>query len=249
MLPHRNNHIVLPPLDIPRGGGDFTSLSSPSNVAAAPVQVLLQKIGSAYTSSLANNPIVTNIATAAVLSLVADGIAQIATRTKAASASSERQKIDKMWDVTRSSWILVWGSIVTGYLLSFWFAFLGWLYPDARTSWMQLVAKVCTNQLFLSPTINGGFFAFVVLTRMKPIGRFNTEKWNSLKQKLKLDLLPTCLKSTAYWSIVQTLNFRVFPDSVTVLSSNVFFLFWTVYLSIIGNRSSSRTEPTPMSEK
>ena len=194
-------------------------------------------VAKAYASALATAPLATNVATAATLSVIADGIAQRST-----SSSTSR------WDHSRSAWQFLWGAVVSGYFLSFWFALLARLFPDARTSLAQLVGKVCTNQLFMSPGLNGGFFAFVIFTRTPPCARMTPDKWLVLKAKWATDLLPTCIRSTAYWSVVQTLNFRVLPASATVLSTNLFFLVWTVYLSIVGNRDSSSSSSSAKGE-
>ena len=45
------------------------------------------------------------------------------------------------------------------------------------------------------------------------------------------------MQGNLYWSCVQTLNFKVLPASLTVLSTNVFFLIWTAYLCIVANRA------------
>ena len=91
-------------------------------------------------------------------------------------------------------------------------------------------------QLFLSPGLNGGFFAFVIATRTPPVGRMTREKWQALRSKLARDLLPTCARSTIFWVCVQTLNFVVLPPSLTVISTNAFLLIWTVYLCLVGGR-------------
>ena len=97
--------------------------------------------------------------------------------------------------------------------------------------------KVFVNQMVLSPGINAGFFAFVILTQVPPVARMSGANWSELKAKLKKDLWPTFMQGNLYWSCVQTLNFKVLPASLTVLSTNVAFLIWTAYLCIVANRA------------
>ena len=130
-----------------------------------------------------------------------------------------------------------WGALVSGYAMVKWFTFLGGLFPDAATSAIELVKKVFVNQMVLSPGINAGFFAFVILTQVPPIARMSGANWSELKAKLKKDLWPTFMQGNLYWSCVQTLNFKVLPASLTVLSTNVAFLIWTAYLCIVANRA------------
>ena len=184
----------------------------------------------AYSAALVAAPMATNVGTAAVISFTGDAIAQKLVPEK------------KTWDWARLAWItLTWGPLVNGYLLGKWFGILGGWFPDARTSVTSFVLKLATNQAVLAPSLNAGFFAFVILTRSKPIARITASKWAEWVNKCKADLFATVMQSNVYWSCVQTLNFRVFPDSLTVISTNVFFLFWTVYLCVVGNRKVPKT--------
>ena len=112
---------------------------------------------------------------------------------------------------------------------------LRYLFPLYKTSNWQLAGKVFVNQLVMSPGLNAGFFAFVILTRDPPILRFNADKRNAYGKKLRADLPATCLRSCVYWSIVQTFNFRLLPPKYTVIATSAAYLVWTVYLSLIAN--------------
>ena len=131
-----------------------------------------------YTGLLATAPLATNSVTAAGLSVVADGIAQSVERSGSAVAAASS------WDFERSAWMAVWGAVVSGAALFYWFALLTRLWPGARTSWAQLVGKVCTNQIFISPVLNGGFFAFIILTRVAPKLTFGLDKRRELMRKV-----------------------------------------------------------------
>ena len=197
----------------------------------------LLQAAAAYGNALASSPLSTNVATAATLSVISDGVAQ---RIAPLKDTTDRPAT---WDVARSAWIFVWGAAVSGYVFYHWFGLLATLYPDARTSLRQLLLKVFTNQLVLSPCSNAGFFAFVILTRMRPYARMSAPKWAALRQKLRADLGATILRSNYYWTCVQLFNFRVLPARYTVLSTNLFFLLWTVYLCIVGNRAVTAVTP------
>lgn len=112
---------------------------------------------------------------------MADGIAQSLTT----SADD-----GKPWNYQRSAWIIVWGTIVSGFAMSHWFKLLARLFPDARTSLPAFALKLATNQLVLSPGLNGCFFAFVIFTRQPPIARMTRDKLARLNSKLRTDLLP-----------------------------------------------------------
>ena len=202
--------------------------------AAAPKAVLQLRGGfnpvtalpRAYGNALATSPMTTNIVTAVGLAVAADAAAQKLTAS------------DADWDWSRTWWMIPWGAVVSGYVMVKWFTFLGGLFPAAATSGIELVKKVFVNQMVLSPGINAGFFAFVILTQAPPIARMSGDNWSELKAKLKKDLWPTFMQGNLYWSCVQTLNFKVLPASLTVASTNFFFLIWTAYLCIVGNQKA-----------
>ena len=167
-----------------------------------------------YNRALVAAPLLTNTVTAAGLSVLSDGVAQ-------------RLESGAAWNVERGAWQAVWGAVISGAMLFFWFKMLALWFPRARDSVTHLVLKVCVNQIVMSPGLNGGFFAFVMLTRMRPKLQFGAEKRRAYAAKCRQDLLPTCLRSCVFWTLVQTLNFRVLPPELTTVSTNVFFLIWT----------------------
>ena len=187
----------------------------------------------AYNRALLTAPLATNSASAAGLAVVSDSIAQTLARVDGSDGASP-------WDLERSAWMAVWGAFVSGVVIFFWLQWLGSLFPHARTSLAQLAAKVFVNQLVMSPGLNGGFFAFVIWTRTAPRLVMTAPKWRQLISKYRADLLPTCIRSCAFWSVVQTINFRALPPHLGVLFTNAAFVVWTTYLSLVGNRSTKR---------
>ena len=179
-----------------------------------------------YNSALAAAPLATNAASAASLAVVSDSIAQVSSSSSSAAA----------WDFERSAWMAVWGALASGVLIFYWLRFLAMLFPQARTSAAQLVGKVFVNQLVMSPGLNGGFFAFVIWTRTAPRLVMTAAKRRLLVDKYRADLVATCARSCAFWSIVQAINFRYLPLQYSVLFTNAAFVIWTTYLSLVGNR-------------
>ena len=183
-----------------------------------------------YTNLLARAPLRTNMVTAACLAMTSDAVAQrLCVDTEA--------KLDEcaVYDYPRTAWMALWGSVVSGAMLQQWFVLLRYLFPLYKTSNWQLAGKVFVNQLVMSPGLNAGFFAFVILTRDPPVLRFNAEKRREYGRKIRADLPATCLRSCVYWSIVQTFNFRLLPPKYTVIATSAAYLVWTVYLSLITN--------------
>ena len=201
------------------------SAASPLRVArggyAAPAAVCA--VADAYAGALASCPTATNAATAAALASCSDGIAQAAT-------PGER------WDRERTAWMALWGTAISGVVLQYWFVLLQRLFPDAATSNAHLAGKLFVNQLVMSPGLNGAFFAFVILTREAPRCRWSPDKSRAYGRKVAADLPRTIARSCAFWICVQTLNFRFLPARWTTVVSNVAFLVWNSYLSLVGNR-------------
>jgi len=181
-----------------------------------------------YGRALASAPLATKCTSAAAIAVAADTIAQSLTM------SSREQ-----WEWARVRWMVVWGALASGLANSLWFDLLARCFPDARGSAKELVKKVFVNQLVMAPALNVAFFMFVIWTRSPPFARMDSAKWSALRQKCHADFLSTTKRGTLFWTCAQTLNFKVLPPSLTVLSTNLFALLWTVYLSIVGNRAST----------
>ena len=179
----------------------------------------------AYMRALSTAPVATNCATAAGLAVCSDAVAQ-------SLGPSAR------WDASRTGWMAVWGAVVSGLALGQWFAFLAWLFPHAASEIAQLVSKVFVNQLVLSPSLNAGFFAWVIYTRDAPMCRMPPAKRAALTRKLCDDLPPTMLRSCCFWIVVQTINFRCLAPRWAVVFSNLAFVVWNSYLSLVGHRQS-----------
>ena len=176
-------------------------------------------------------PVSTNVVSAALLCALSDWIAQ--------TLEPSSTKFDR----ERWLWMVAWGATVSGAFVYFWLQFLGRLYPLARTSLSQLVCMVATDMVLETTLLNSGFFAFVIWTRVEPklrIGRSPERRgWkrSQLMDKYRTDLFETIKRATFFWTCVQTLNFRFCPPRYGALLVNVAFVFWTTYLSIVGNRA------------
>ena len=170
-------------------------------------------------------PLATNAATSAALSMLSDRIAQRLDTTVT------------RYDPERTLYIAVWGAFVS-VVLKPWYAILAYLFPRAASSAAQVVGKVAVNQLVIAPSFNGGFFAFAILTRELPRLRMTSEKRSRLRIKLRAELLRTVIRSTAFWSVVQTLNFKYVPEAYTIVLTSAAMFIWTIYLSFVGFRQT-----------
>lgn len=227
-------------LELRGGAGGEVSAVLPTAILS-----LYQRLSTTLTQS----PLMTNMIIAAVLSVVADGISQVlaarsSTATTTSSTSHSKNKNSSrpapfLYDTRRAFWMVPYGAVVSGYGMSLWFGYLATCFPTAHVNWLELVKKLCVNQLVLSPMLSAFFFLFVICTRSRPIGRMTVPKWKAFQHKITTDLWPTLVRGNIYWPIVQTLNFRFIPAHLTVLWTNICFVFWTTYICFIGNRTPS----------
>lgn len=200
-------------------------------------QVLLNPL-QYYNGLLTSQPLLTNCLTAATLAVVSDSVAQSFTRQPAKPASLTAPAVLEATkhDYTRSAWMALWGLTVSGLMCSAWFAWLNSVFPANDLSLGGAFRKVCLNQLVMSPTLNTLFFTFTTFTRPDR-SQVGVSRLDLLRAKLAKDLIPTIKKSTVYWGSIQMVNFVCIPPKYTMLYTNVGFLIWTIYISLVGFRA------------
>jgi len=211
--------------------------------------VLLILVGSAsglavldaYRGLLATHPLKSNMATASILSITSDAIAQSMERRKLRQQGpglvlQPKAQVHAVprHDYQRSLAMGFYGATVFGAFVCEWFKLLSWMCPTTPGDWGSILRKVGVNQLFMSPFLNALFFSWVTFTR-NPLSPLST-KLTTLKSKLAQDLLPTILRSCVFWTIWNLGNFSKVGAKWQVVVTNVGFLSWTVYLSLVGYR-------------
>jgi Mpv17 / PMP22 family len=213
-------------------------------------KLILSKLTAEYVKSLQTRPFVTNIATASSLSVLSDSISQHFERSKAADGSStgvvDSGKQSGSATVSRkpghsfyrSLCMSIYGAVVYGWLIIYWFKFLNWLVPVEGMTMLKALKKVFINQLVMSPLLNSLFFTYVIFTRdlVSPI----KDKIATWKLKMQRDLVPTMARSCVYWGIAQFINFYyisvLYGKEFQLLYTNTAFVLWTTYVSYIGYR-------------
>ena len=197
-----------------------------------------------YRHALRSRPMLTNMLTASALSVVSDAFAQSMERRKARGSLTNElsSSLIPRHSFYRSSTMAVYGAGVFGWFVSHWFRWLNGLFPLEGMTLQRLLAKIFVNQFFMSPFLNALFFSWVVFTR--DYQSSFKEKRTTLSHKLANDLLPTIQRSCIYWSFVHLVNFSVIPYKYQLIYTNLGFLFWTIYLSIVGYRQARVPKPS-----
>merc|ERR1711871_1048579 len=128
----------------------------------------------------------------------------------------------------------VFGAIVNGGFLTWWFGLLNKAIPakDIKT----VILKVGVNQAVLSPTLNTLMFLYIILTKDK---RSLSQKWNDFQRKLAADLFPTIKRSLYFWGTIQCINFSFVPVDFTQIVTNIASVFWTAYVTLVGYRPAT----------
>jgi hypothetical protein len=184
--------------------------------------------------------------TASVLTLASDCISQTLERSIASSSASLKPQ-QQQHDFQRSAAMSIYGAVVFGAFVTWWFKILSRWVPVAAGDIKAVVRKVLVNQFFMSPFLNTVFFTWVVFTR-KPFASTLSQKIATLKAKLRVDLPSTIARSCVYWTVLNTFNFALVPAHMQVLFTNFSFLIWTVYLSYVGYRQISKSPATKRSD-
>ena len=132
-------------------------------------------------------------------------------------------------------WAFVWGALCS-LLLTPWYSALAYWFPLARTSIVQLLGKLMTNQALLAPGLNTLFFCYVIVTQVSPPLRMNASKRSQLASKLRLELPQVIMRSAAYWTVMQSINFRLLPPQFAVLWTMCCSILWSTYLAWVAHR-------------
>jgi hypothetical protein len=220
---------------VPQQQGLSFSIAPSSKDCATQPETMLET----YRQLLRSHPLQTNMVTASVLTLASDCISQTLERSVALSSTNlSAQQQQQQHNFQRSAAMGIYGAVVFGAFVTWWFRILSRWVPVAAGDLKAVVRKVLVNQFFMSPFLNTLFFTWVVFTR-KPFASTLSQKFATLKTKLRVDLPATIARSCVYWTVLNTFNFALVPAHMQVLFTNFSFLLWTVYLSYVGYRKIS----------
>ena len=183
----------------------------------------VQTVATVYMQAVHAAPLSTNAATAGFLTVLSDKIAQ------------RLDKDPSRKGVRRSAWALMWG-VLCSLLLTPWYEALDRAFPLARASWSQLAGKLAVNQAVVAPGLNALFFCYVIYTQVSPALRMTSVKRKQLVAKLHGELPATILRSAAYWTVMQAINFRMLPPELTVLWTMCASVVWSSYLAFVAHR-------------
>lgn len=205
--------------------------SSPMGILS-PLVLAIQAAGSSYSSALGSYPIVTKSITAGVTFFLSDYTAQRIERPK---EKTEKDKKKKSSEVSKHDWTRTLVSCAVGLFYfgpaaHMWYEWIFSILPG--TSLVSTLQKAALGQMLFGPSFTCIFFA----TSLMQAGQFSIGNWI---QKIKQDLPGAWLSGSAFWPLVDLISYSLVPIKFIPLFINLMSFIWTIYLSMIANRSAS----------
>ena len=215
------------------------SASLPPMEFLAPLALAFQAAGSSYSSAITAYPIITKSITAGVTFFLSDYTAQRIERPKD-KVDEDVKKAVKGKDAKKAVWKHNWtrtlvscavGLFYFGPAAHVWYEWIFAVLPG--TSLASTLQKAALGQVIFGPSFTCVFFAVALMQA----GEFSIGNWVS---KIKKDLPGAWLSGTAFWPLVDLISFSVVPMQFIPLFINLCSFVWTIYLSMVANRSSAK---------
>jgi protein Mpv17 len=184
----------------------------------------LANAGRIYTQQIDKYPIFTKSYTAGIIFGLSDYIAQKIENPK---GDEGKPKMNK----TRLLASTLVGFLYFGPAAHYWYEMIFTLLPGS-SMWSTL-QKAFWGQAIFGPSFTCVFFA----TSLLQSGQFSLGAW---WQKIKSDLPGAWLAGAGFWPLVDIVSYSMIPVKWIPLFINMCSLVWTVYLSLVSNRSDRK---------
>lgn len=207
-----------------------SAMETPSSIQTSAVTVpgfavmgsYLATAGRIYTQQLDKFPIFTKSYTAGIVFALSDYIAQ-----KIETPEGTEKKMDK----TRLLASTLVGFLYFGPAAHYWYEMIFALLPGS-SMWSTL-QKAFWGQVIFGPSFTCIFFA----TSLLQSGQFSLGSW---WRKIKSDLPGAWIAGAGFWPLVDVVSYSMVPVKWIPLFINLCSLVWTVYLSLVANRSNRK---------
>ncbi|GIL68044.1 hypothetical protein Vafri_21317 [Volvox africanus] len=191
----------------------------------------LISLWSFYCGSLDSHPLLTKVVTGIVCGILGDLIAQkikhVNEAQKAQLCNELRPPPPFIFDMMRTSRLVVYGAVVSTPITHAWFQLLDThVMPEAMTSAPAVLTKMAMDQLLMSPPSTALFFLVMRCWE----GHTDDAMMHMLHK-----LWPTMRANYMLWPLAHVINFAFVPPAQRILYCNVLGVVWTVILSTIQN--------------
>lgn len=191
------------------------------SAALSPISSLVATFATFYTNQLSARPIMTKSLTAGIIFLASDYCAQLIERD-----GGDEEKAPLVWSRMLSNFLV--GLLVFGPAANAWYSMIFKMLPS--TSLFSTLQKAALGQLIFGPAFSSVFFG----AGMIQAGSFSVGAW---LQKVKNDLPAVWASGLGFWPFVDFISYKVIPVQWIPLFVNFCSFVWTIYLSIVSNRS------------
>ena len=181
----------------------------------------LTAIGTLYSQHLERRPIITKSITAGAIFGLSDYLAQ----------KVERSNKNDALNWTRTMGSMLVGLLYFGPAAHYWYEMIFRLLPE--TGLLSTLQKAFWGQIIFGPSFTCIFFAVSLMQS----GAFSLGNWWS---KIRKDLPVAWLAGAGYWPLVDLVSYSVVPVKWIPLFVNFCSLIWTIYLSLVANRSTAK---------
>lgn len=189
----------------------------------APLSSILQTAATFYTNQLNARPILTKSSTAAIIFGLSDWVAQLIERK-----DDDEKKEPVVCSRIFSAFLV--GLLFFGPAANAWYEMIFKVLPS--TSLISTVQKAALGQIFFGPTFTCVFFA----AGMVESGTFSFGGWID---KIKNDLPGVWASGLGFWPLVDFVSYKVVPVQWIPLFVNFCSFVWTIYLSLVANKSKT----------
>lgn len=175
----------------------------------------------AYNQALKHAPIQTKAATAGVLNLIADLMAQLI----GMRGELGRLSFLSGLDTARFLRFGIFGCFFAGPLGHYWYSVLDGIVRYSGPG--SVVAKTALDQLCFCPFVLALFFGVIPLLEGKSV--------NDARKAVCKNLKSTVFTSWKIWPLLNIVNFGVVPAPMRVLFVNGMSVFWVTFLSLVSS--------------
>mmetsp|Transcript_18142 Transcript_18142/g.39219 ORF Transcript_18142/g.39219 Transcript_18142/m.39219 type:complete len:316 (-) Transcript_18142:496-1443(-) len=203
-----------------------SSVSSPLLSVMAPMTSLIQVAATLYTQQLTRSPILTKSMTAGIIFGLSDWCAQLLER-----GESEGEKDKLVFSRILTTFLV--GLLFFGPAANVWYSTIFKVLPS--TSLISTLQKAALGQIIFGPIFTCVFFG----AGMIQSGSFSLGAWVS---KIRSDLPAVWASGLGFWPVVDFISYKVVPVQWIPLFVNFCSFVWTIYLSLVANRSKSVEE-------
>lgn len=192
------------------------------SAAISPISSIVATFATFYTNQLSARPIMTKSLTAGIIFLASDYCAQLIER----DGSEDAEKAPFVWSRMLTNFLV--GLLVFGPAANAWYSMIFKMLPS--TSLFSTLQKAALGQIIFGPAFTSVFFG----AGMIQAGSFSVGAW---LQKVKNDLPAVWASGLGFWPFVDFISYKVIPVQWIPLFVNFCSFVWTIYLSIVSNRS------------